>query len=70
MLKKERIIPSVWGGINILNIFKEESIFLLIVHSICELILCPVLRLLSPGWIKTRLYSLISSYGYFFAQIF
>ena len=23
-------------------------------------------RLLSPGWIKTRLYSFISSYGYFF----
>ena len=37
-----------------------------IVHSICELILCPVLRLLSPGWIKTRLYSVISSYGEFF----
>ena len=37
-----------------------------IVHSICELILCPVLRLLSPDWIKTRLYSVISSYGEFF----
>ena len=37
-----------------------------IVHSICELILCPVLRLLSPSWIKTCLYSVISSYGYFF----
>ena len=35
-------------------------------YSICELILCPVLRLLSPGWIKTCLYSVISSYGYFF----
>ena len=70
VLKEKRIIPSVWGGINILNIFKEESIFLLIVHSSFELILRPVLRLPSPGWIKTRLYSVISSYGYFFAQIF
>ena len=65
MLKGERIIPSVWGGINVLNTFTEASIFLLIVHSSCELILCPVLRLPSPGWIKTRLYS-VSSYGFFF----
>ena len=41
-------------------------IFLIIVHWISELILCPVLRLLSPGWIKTCLYSVISSYGYSF----
>ena len=66
MLKEERIIPSVWGGINVLNIFKEASIFLIIVHSSCELILWPVLGLPSPGWIKTHLYSVISSYGYFF----
>ena len=32
MLKEERIIPSVRGGINVLNIFKEASIFLIIVH--------------------------------------
>ena len=38
MLKKERIIPSVWGGKNVLNIFKEASIFLIIVHSSCDLI--------------------------------
>ena len=31
-----------------LNISKEVCIFLRIVHLICELILCPVLRLLSP----------------------
>ena len=43
MLKEERIIPSVRGGINVLNIFKEASIFLIIVHSSFELILCPVL---------------------------
>ena len=43
MLKEERIIPSVRGGINVLNIFKEANIFLIIVHSSCELILCPVL---------------------------
>ena len=65
-LKEERITLSVWGGINVLNIFKQANIFLIIVHSSCELILCPVLRLPSPGWIKTRLYSVISSYGYFF----
>ena len=39
--KEERIIPSVRGGINVLNIFKEASIFLIIVHSSCELmVLC------------------------------
>ena len=43
MLKEKRIIPSVWGGINVFNFFKEASIFLIIVHSSCELILCPVL---------------------------
>ena len=62
----KRIIPSVWGGINVLNIFKKASIFLIIVHSSCELILSPVLRFPSPGWIKSPLYSVISSYGYFF----
>ena len=70
MLKEERITPSVCGGINILNILKEESIFLLIVHSSCELILCPVLRLPSPGWIKTRLYSVISSLIYLHSILF
>ena len=29
--------------------FKRGLYFSIIVHSICELILCPVLRLLSPG---------------------
>ena len=66
MLNEERIIPSVGGGINVLNVFKEASTFLIIVHSSCELILWPVLGLPSPGWIKTHLYSVISSYGYFF----
>ena len=33
----------------VFNISKEVCIFLIIVHSICELILCPVLRLLSPS---------------------
>ena len=56
MLKKERIILSVWGGINVLNIFKEASIFLIIVHSSCELILCPVLRLPSPAELKPALF--------------
>ena len=49
-----------------MNISKLVCIFLIIVHSICELILCPVLRLLSPGWIKNCLHSVFSSYGYFF----
>ena len=35
-------------------------------HSSCELILCPVLRLPLPDWIKTLLYSVISSLGYTF----
>ena len=39
MLNEERIIPSVGGGINVLNVFKEASTFLIIVHSSCELIL-------------------------------
>ena len=51
---------------NVLNISKAVCIFLIIVHLICGLILCPVLRLLSSGWIKTLLFSVISSYGYFF----
>ena len=47
------------------SIFKEASIFLIIImHLSCELILCPVLRLPLPGWIKTLLYSVISSLGY------
>ena len=69
MLKEKRIIPSIWGGIKRFEHFQRGEYFLMvIVHSIsfCELILCPVLRLLSPGWIKTRLYSVISSYGYSF----
>ena len=33
MVKEKSIIPSVWGGIKILNISKEASIFL-IVYSI------------------------------------
>ena len=45
---------------------RSVRVRVIIVHSICELILCAVLRLLSPGWIKTCLYSVISSYGYFF----
>ena len=37
------------ASLNVLrNISKEASIFLIILHSICELILCPELRLLSP----------------------
>ena len=71
ILKEKRIIPSVWGRIKSFEHLKEASIFL-IVHSICELILSTVLLLLSPGWIKTRLYSVINSLRLFFlhAQIY
>ena len=34
---------------DVLNVSKEVCILLMIVHSICRLILCPVLRFLSPG---------------------
>ena len=63
-VKTDHSVSLRWNK-TFLNISKEVCIFLIIVHSICELILCPVLRLLSPGWIKTCLYSVISSYGYF-----
>ena len=65
MLKEKQIIPSVWGGIKRFEHF-QTGLYFSDNYSICELILCPVLRLLSPGWIKTCLYSVISSYGYFF----
>ena len=59
MLKEKRIIPSVWGGIKgFWTFLKRRVFFWLCIRLIYELI--------SPGWIKTRLYSVISSYGYFF----
>ena len=57
-LKEKRIIPSIWGGIKGFEHFLRGVFFWLCIRLICELI--------SPGWIKTRLYSVISSYGYFF----
>ena len=63
-VKADDFVSLSWNVKNVLN--KEVCIFLIIMPSICELISCPVLRLLSPRWIKTRLYSVISSYGYFF----
>ena len=57
MLKEKWIIPSVWGGIKGFE-HKRRVFFWLCIRLIYELI--------SPGWIKTRLYSVISSYGYFF----
>ena len=64
-VKTDHSVSLRWNK-TFLNISKEVCIFLLIVRSICELSFVPVLRILSPGWIKTRLYSVISSYGYFF----
>ena len=59
MLKEKRIILSVWGEIKGFEHFQRfEYFFWLCIRLIYELI--------SPGWIKTRLYSVISSYGYFF----
>ena len=57
-LKEKRIIPSIWGGIKGFEHFLRGVFFWLCIRLICELI--------SPGWIRTRLYSVISSYGYFF----
>ena len=60
MLKEKWIIPSVWGGIKGFEHFLRGECFQfwLCIRLIYELI--------SPGWIKTRLYSVVSSYGYFF----
>ena len=59
MLKEKRIIPSVWGGIKgFWTFLKRRVFFWLCIRLIYELI--------SPVWIKTRLYSVVSSYGYFF----
>ena len=44
----------------------QRGEFFQIVHSICELTFCPVLRLFSPGWMKTCLCSVISSLWLFF----
>ena len=59
MLKEKQIIPSVWGGIKgFWTFLKRRVFFWLCIRLIYELI--------SPVWIKTRLYSVVSSYGYFF----
>jgi len=46
-VKTDDFVSLSWNVKNVLN--KEVCIFLIIMHSICESILCPVLRLLSPG---------------------
>ena len=58
MLKEKRIIPSVWGGIKSFQHFQRGEYF-----SDCAFdLFVRWFRLLSPGWIKTCLYSLISKY--------
>ena len=59
MLKEKRIIPSVWDRIKgFEHISRGEYFFWLCIRLIYELI--------SPGWIKIRLYFVISSYADFF----
>ena len=53
MLKQKRIIPSVWGGIKSFEHFQRGEYF-----SDCAFdLFVSWFRLLPPGWIKTRLYS-------------
>ena len=53
MLKQKRIIPSVWGGIKSFEHFQRGEYF-----SDCAFdLFVSWFHLLSPGWIKTRLYS-------------
>ena len=56
MLKEKRI--SLRWNKRFRTFLKRRVFFWLSIRLIYELI--------SPGWIKTRLYSVISSYGYFF----
>ena len=46
-VKTDDFVSLSWNVKNVFN--KEVCIFLIIMPSICELISCPVLRLLSPG---------------------
>ena len=66
MLKEKRIIPSVWGGIKSFQHFQRGEYF-----SDCAFdLLVSWFRLLSPGWIKTRLYSVISKYFFTCPDLF
>ena len=65
MLKAKWIIPSVWGGIKSFEHFQRGEYF-----SDCAFdLFVSWFRLLSPGWIKTRLYSVISKYFFLHAHI-
>ena len=56
MLKEKRILPSPWGGIKSFEHFQRGEYF-----SDCAFdLFVSWVRLLSPGWIKTRFYSVIS----------
>ena len=67
MLKQKRIIPSVWGGIKSFEHFQRGEYF-----SDCALdfIFVSWFRLLSPGWIKNRLYSVYLVNTFSHAQIY
>ena len=65
-VKGKRIIPSVWGGIKSFQHFQRGQYF-----SDCAFdLFVSWFRLLSPGWIKTRLYSLISKYFFTCPDLF
>ena len=51
MLKEKRIIPSVWGGIKSFEHFQRGEYFSDCAHDLFVI----WFRLLSLGWIKTRL---------------
>ena len=66
-VKAKRIIPSVWGGIKSFEHFQRGEYF-----SDCALdfIFVSWFRLLSPGWIKNRLYSVYLVNTFSHAQIY
>ena len=66
MLKEKRIIPSVWRGIKSFEHFQRGEYF-----SDCAFdLFVSWFRILSLGWIKTRLYSVISKYFFTCPDLF
>ena len=63
---KNESSPSVWGGIKSFQHFQRGEYF-----SDCAFdLLVNWFRLLLPGWIKTRLYSVISKYFFTYPDLF
>ena len=66
LLKKKLIIQSVWGGIKRFEHFQRGEYF-----SDCAFhLFVSWFRILSLGWIKTRLYSVISEYFFTCPDLF